>query len=80
MRDRRGFTIIELMVGAGLVGLLVAVFFFGYYRSGFYREYILSQEARQLVATLNSARQRAMASAFSESATFRPTDNRPLCK
>ncbi len=75
MKGQQGFSILEVMVATAIAGVLVAIFVYGTYHSGFYREYVLSMQANQLVAALNSTRQRAMASAFTEKATYRPTDN-----
>ncbi len=58
MKNRQGFTITELMVATAVAAILVAVFL-GYHRTGFYREYALSSEARSLAAALNTARMKA---------------------
>ncbi|MEW6349947.1 MAG: type II secretion system protein [Thermodesulfobacteriota bacterium] len=58
MNNRQGFTITELLVATAVAGILVALFV-GYHKTGFFREYQLSQEARSLAAALNAARMKA---------------------
>ncbi|MEW6348048.1 MAG: prepilin-type N-terminal cleavage/methylation domain-containing protein [Thermodesulfobacteriota bacterium] len=58
MNNRQGFTIVELLVAVAIGGILVTVFL-GYHRTGFYREYTLSAEARSLIGALNTARMKA---------------------
>ncbi len=61
MRSHKGLTILELMVGLAIIGLLTAIFL-GFYKKGFSREYELSTTARSLAAALNMTRMRAMES------------------
>ncbi len=58
MNNRRGFTITELCVACGIAAMLTAIFV-GYYKTGFSREYQLSQAARNLAASLNATRMKA---------------------